>query len=296
MTHSPETAERTVELDAPPHAAGLLARAPLAARGGASQLPDVELVLADVTVDRQRLAAYDRVCGFTVRDALPATFPHVLAFPLQVALMVDHPFPLALPRLIHVRNRITQHRGLTADERVTLAVRAQRWQAHPKGATVDLVSEASVGGEVVWRGVSTYLQRGAAGPGPHTGSSGDAPDVDVDVPDEPAAVWSVPRDVGRRYAAVAGDYNPIHLHPAAARLAGFRRTIAHGMWTAARCLAALEPRVPAAATFDVAFKTPLVVPARVGLHTAAHGGRRAVAMRDVATGAPHLEGTIDPAA
>lgn len=324
MTDDGPTTELTtagvIEIDAPPSVPRLLAKAPLAARHRARGLPDVELVLRDLGVDRDHLARYDRVCGFTVRDALPATFPHVLAFPLQVKLMVDHPFPLALPKLIHVGNRITLRRPITADERLSFQVRAENLRPHPKGATVDLVADASVDGEAVWHGVSTYLQPGgSAGEagGPEGGEGAPGADegaglaeptqplptepakpvegeADLSVPDEPAALWKVPRDIGRRYAAVSGDYNPIHLNPAPAKLAGFPRTIAHGMWTAARSLAAVEPRLPPAYTVDVAFKKPIVVPATVGFHTAVHGDTRAIAVRDPKRGAPHLLGTVTP--
>ncbi|WP_258038084.1 MaoC/PaaZ C-terminal domain-containing protein, partial [Streptomyces sp. SM5] len=54
------------------------------------------------------------------------------------------------------------------------------------------------------------------------------------------AEWRLPGDLGRRYGAVSGDRNPIHLHPLTARLFGFPRHIAHGMWTVARCLAEAE--------------------------------------------------------
>ena len=73
----------------------------------------------------------------------------------------------------------------------------------------------------------------------------------------------MPGDIGRRYGAVSGDRNPIHLHPLSARLFGFKQAIAHGMWTKARCLAALEGRLPEAVTVDVRFKKPLFIPGRV---------------------------------
>ena len=57
--------------------------------GGGEDVPDLTLVLEDVAIDRERLTAYDRVCGFSLSDVLPATFPHVLAFPLHLALMTD---------------------------------------------------------------------------------------------------------------------------------------------------------------------------------------------------------------
>ena len=80
----------TVELGEVP-ALGPLYRAAVlsAVRRGriGDTLPDVELVLSNVTVDRTQLCAYDRVCGFRLTDELPATYPHVLAFPLSMSLM-----------------------------------------------------------------------------------------------------------------------------------------------------------------------------------------------------------------
>ena len=60
--------------------------------------------------------------------------------------------------------------------------------------------------------------------------------------------WRLPGDLGRRYAAVSGDRNPIHLYPLTAKALGFPRQIAHGMWSLARCVAALENRLPDAVT------------------------------------------------
>ncbi len=76
-------------------------------------------------------------------------------------------------------------------------------------------------------------------------------------------MWSLPGDLGRRYAAVSGDYNPIHLYPLTAKALGFNRQIAHGMLTLARCLAALENRLPEMVRVDVAFKKPVFLPSRV---------------------------------
>ena len=61
-----------------------------------------------------------------------------------------------------------------------------------------------------------------------------------------------PSDLGRRYGSVSGDLNPIHLSDPTAKLFGFPRAIAHGMWTKARCLAALHDRIPDALAVDVA--------------------------------------------
>ena len=68
--------------------------------------------------------------------------------------------------------------------------------------------------------------------------------------------------LGLRYAAVSYDYNPIHLHPALARLAGQPQPIAHGMWTLARCLAEMNT-CDAEQYCLVKFKLPAALPSEV---------------------------------
>ncbi|GGP39443.1 MaoC/PaaZ C-terminal domain-containing protein [Saccharothrix coeruleofusca] len=265
-----------------------------AKRGDTSSdaLPDAVLT-AGAEVDRAHLAAYGRVCGFGVRDELPPTYPHVLAFPLHVELMTGADFPFPLPGLVHVANRITRTRPLLASEPLELVVRAENLRPHERGRQFDVVTTASVDGEAVWVDVSTYLRR-SSGPSSGTsggtgggtgGAAGERPQ-----PPRPTASWRVPADTGRRYAAVSGDRNPIHLHPLAARAFGFPRAIAHGMWTKARCLAALAGRLPDACAVDVRFKAPLPLPARADFaaRPTADGWRFSV----WSGGKPSLEGTV----
>jgi acyl dehydratase len=251
------------------------------------ELPDTALG-RDVTVDRSHLAEYAHVCGFPVADTLPVTYPHVLAFPLQVELMARRSFPLPLPGLVHVRNVITVHRAVVAAEPLTVRVHAQALRAHPKGAQVDLVAEIDAAGEVVWEGRSTYLARGATAA--EGGSEPPEPAAVEGGP--PVATWRVGADTGRRYARVSGDVNPIHLHPWTAKAFGFPRAIAHGMWTAAHALAALQGRLPAALTFDVAFGKPLLLPSTVELRTRAEGDAWNVEVRG--RKGSHLKARITP--
>jgi acyl dehydratase len=104
----------------------------------------------------------------------------------------------------------------------------------------------------------------------------------------------VPGDIGRRYAAVSGDRNPIHLHPLTARLFGMPRHIAHGMWAKARCLALLDPLLPPTFSVDVDFKLPLLLPARVAFASWPDGGGRGFALHDARSGKPHLTGATQP--
>jgi acyl dehydratase len=250
------------------------------------ELPDTALG-KDVAVDRDHLAEYARVCGFPVADALPVTYPHVLAFPLQVELMARRSFPLPLPGLVHVRNRITVHRAIDATEPLAVCVHAEGLRAHPKGAQVDLVAHVDAAGVTVWEGRSTYLARGAGAP-----EGAPEPAEPPGIEDAaPAATWRVDAGTGRRYARVSGDVNPIHLHPLTARAFGFPRAIAHGMWTAAHALAALQGRLPEALTYDVAFGKPLLLPSTVELHTRGEGAGWMVAVSS--RRGTHLKGALE---
>jgi hypothetical protein len=191
------------------------------------------------------------VCGFTLRDELPPTYPHVLAFPLHMELLASSPFSAV--GVVHIANRIVQHRPVMLGEALELRVHAGPFAPHRRGRTFDFVSEAYAGGELVWEEFSTMLKRGA----------GDESLPRVPEPEDPpvTAHWRLADDLGRRYAAVSGDRNPIHMHGLAAKAFGFPRAIAHGMWTNARCLAAL--RLPDAFTAEVRFRKPILLPSTV---------------------------------
>ncbi|GAB3151205.1 MaoC/PaaZ C-terminal domain-containing protein [Micromonospora sonneratiae] len=247
-------------------------------------LPDSELLLRNVTVDRDRLAAYDRVCGFRLTDTLPATYLHVMAFPLALQLMSAPDFPVPLVGLVHVANRISLDWPIDAGQPVDLSVRAVDLRPHDRGQQFDVVATAAIDGVVAWLGVSTYLSR------EQRTTDGQRPAA-ADRPAPPAATarWQVDRRVGTDYARVSGDHNPIHTSRLGARMFGFPRPIAHGMWSKARCLAAFAGRLPDAYTVDVSFKTPITLPGTVAFSTTAD---RDFTLYDETSGKPHLIGSI----
>lgn len=290
-------------LSGPPALAPLFVKAALTGplhRG--DRLPDTVYELAPQSVDPRRLAEYDRVCGFRLGSTLPPTFLHILAFPVSVELMTQRAFPFPLIGSIHVQNRIEVLRPVGVDEPVTLTVRAADLRPHPAGRQFDLLAEAAVDGTPVWRSASTYLNRGRTDPADRPDASGDRSGTKSGTKSgaensistsAPVTTVRVPGDIGRRYAAVSGDRNPIHLYPLTAKAFGFRSAIAHGMWLKARTLAALEGRLPEAYTVDIAFKTPLFVPSTVALTaTRADGDGWDLDVRNARSGKPHLTGTV----
>ncbi|MGW1590740.1 MaoC family dehydratase [Streptomyces sp. NPDC002386] len=280
-----------VTLSSAPALAPLLARgalrSPFKRPSPGAEFPRDRLVLPGLRVDLARLAAYERVCGFAPgaddADALPVTYPHVLGFPLAMRLMSGRDFPLPLLGLVHTSIGIVRRTGLPATGEYELAVHVAGLAPHRRGTEATVVTELRAGGDAVWESRSTYLARHRTGAG-----SGAAPGPDEErrPPLPVVAEWRLSDDLGRRYGAASGDRNPIHLHPLTARLFGFPRAIAHGMWTVARCLAAHG--TPEAARVEARFRAPVPLPGTV-VYGADGGGRfelRGTGDR------PHLTGEV----
>lgn len=260
------------ELRGAPRLAPLLVRGALPLGSGGEEVPQRGYRLAAYEIERRNLLAYQRICGFAVDDRLPVTYPHVLGFPLQAKIMAAGDFPLPMAGLVHVENTVTAHRELTAADVLDITVTPGELLPHRKGRTIELLTTAEIGREVVWEGRSVYLARGEGDEAAPEGEP--APPV----PTGPVAqVWRLKGDLGRRYAAVSGDVNPIHLHPITARAMGFPKAIAHGMWTYPRTLAALGARHAYAGASQVWFRKPVLLPASVGLVAESAGDGSVVA-------------------
>ena len=251
-----------------------------------TDLPDVEVRRESVPVRRDHVTAYSRVCGFPAKDTVPLTYLHVLAFPLHMALMTDRAFPFPAIGTVHLENEITRTRPVRVGESVSLAARAENLRPHAKGRAFDMVVSASTDGEEVWSSTSTYLRLGG-GDREH-GEPGTAFEQ---VP-AGGATWRLGADLGRRYAAVSGDHNPIHLYPLTARAFGFRRQIAHGMWTKARAVAALENRLPDAVSVAVAFKRPIFLPGSVTFGARSTPAGIGFVVASAKDAVPHLVGEV----
>jgi acyl dehydratase len=277
-----------------------LAKAALPALPGINRLPGVRKGRPDdftglsyvreaVVADRTRVDAYAAVCGFPRKDVVPVTYPHLLAFPLHMAIMGDPAFPYPAIGMVHVENTITAHRAIGIGEPLDVATAVGAPRPHAKGVLLDYVTTVTADGEVAWESTSTYLRRGRS-------IEGD-PAPGIAIVDTPTGgiEWRLPADLGRTYAAVSGDANPIHLYPLTARALGFPRQIAHGMWTKARSVAAIENRLPEAVTVEVAFKKPVFLPGTVAFAARRDDERWTFAMTSPEDGSPHLLGRTTPA-
>jgi acyl dehydratase len=275
------------------NAALTLARAALPSIPVVNQLPGIRKTGGEftgmsrtgepVTIQREHVDAFADVCGFPVKDTVPLPYPHLLAFPLQMAIMSDPGFPAPAIGTVHLENSITTRRPIAVGETVGVTASVGPAKPHPKGTTYEFLVVVTADGDEVWEETSTYLRRGQGDPSASSGSV--FPDAEPH-----GVVWKLPGDLGRRYAGVSGDHNPIHLYPLTAKALGFPRQIAHGMWTMARCVAALENRLPGSVRVDVAFKKPVLLPGSVAFGSTPVDGGYAFSLTSPKDGSPHLAG------
>jgi acyl dehydratase len=280
-------------IDPPPSRSRLLLDGVRALRkptlDGAPPLPTQRLVRSAVELSPAGIAAYGRACGFRREQGVPLSYPHVLAFPLHLMLLTRPSFPYPASGMVHLANRIRQHQRLHEGQALRLEVYCERWVAHPKGQALSIATRAYGAGALVWESDSLYLRREVEN---HVGELWDDA---LPLPEEGllrTQRWVLPADLGRRFARVSGDFNPIHTSLIGAKIFGFRRAIAHGMWTLGRALAAGQPPGGlAAAEAHCDFKLPIFLPGQVALWShPLSGPRRAFEVRNVAGDKPHMRG------
>ena len=266
-------------------AAGAL---PVVSRG--TGLPTRTVSVEELPIDNTNVAEYAAVTGLRYGTNVPLTYPFALTFPALMSLVTGFDFPFAAMGSVHTENRITQYRPIAVTDTVGVQVHAENLREHRKGLLVDLVTDVSVGTDVAWHQVTTFLHQ------QRTSLSDEAkppPQKQPKLPPPSTVLRITPAQI-RRYAGIGGDHNPIHTNPVAAKLFGFPTVIAHGMYSAAAVLANIEARIPDAVEYSVRFGKPVVLPATTGLYIDEDdkGSGWDISLRNISKGYPHLTGTV----
>jgi hypothetical protein len=283
------------------NAATTAARRRVLGTAAGRKLPEVSHEVRNVRADVGNLTAYQHLVGETASDILPAGYVHALAFPVSMSVMNRDDFPLPLLGMIHLKNHVEQRAPIQFSEALDIRSWAANLAGHRAGTQLDVVAEvrSASSGDLLWRGVSTYLAKGVFLPGVdkpgHPNGAVGAGDFS---PPDPTALWQLGLDTGRNYATVSGDFNPIHLSVLSAKALGLRGSIAHGMYLASRALADVGAVKADSFTWDVAFEAPVFLPARVALDIATvHSGSGSWEHSDYVawnprSGRRHFTGTV----
>lgn len=270
----------------------LIARRPALVAEG-REVPTIEARIEGLAVNDGHLRGYRRVCGFAADGRLPLTYPHVLAMPLHMAMLTSDAFPVRLLGLVHVRNLIRSRARIADDDAVDLKCSLTGHREGERGQEFDLHTECSVAGQVAWSEVCTFLARRRKPRAAEQPQSAAKPATDEPTGAVRSTSWHADANIGRRYGLVSGDVNPIHLADVSAKLFGFDRAIAHGMWSLARTVAELDAGGASdAVEIDASFKLPIQLPAWVNLHSWETPAGRAFALKDAQGEKPHVTGSF----
>ena len=244
--------------------------------------------LNNIKLDLNKIDHFKKICGYPQgTDTVPMLYLQSL-FIGQFGKYITSPFfPLLPLGLIHTKQEIILTRKVNQNEILNTKFSLDKINNDEKGLEITFLLEVTNGTELVWKGITTTLCKSKKYK--KNKKSGKAIESLT-----PFTIIDVPKNIGRQYAKVSGDYNPHHLSAFFAKLFGFKRAIAHGMWSLARAVAEMEKHFSDNELFsiDVSFKRPLFLPGTAALGATKDKNTIIFELRDNATNIPHLAGVV----
>jgi len=180
---------------------------------------------------------------------------------MHMQMLTHKVFPFGLLGAVHLKNTITQHKPIAIGDKMDIHAQMGGFRLTAKGVEFDFTTQVKISDKVVWEELSIYFMAGKFGgkEKPSTESSFELTSLEnmSDV-----VSWAVPKNRGKKYASISGDYNPIHTSKYLAKLFGFKRDIAHGFGILAQAvnqseLANKTQIAKSKCQVDVIFKGPL---------------------------------------
>ncbi|MCL5051101.1 MAG: acyl dehydratase [Firmicutes bacterium] len=224
-------------------------------------------------------------------SAIPLTYFYLAAQRAHLAAMLDPNFPWPILGMVHVANKMQQHAPVNESKgfRLTVTIEMPERAATKKRVRPLYRVEFYQGETLVVECLSTYQVGGGEPPARGRRREMPAPDLNGFID---TGLWQLNSELGRQYATLSGDFNPIHLHPWLSRWFGFSRPIIHGMYSVARAQAKLEQELQQAVTvMDVVFRRPLILPAEAHFYYADQDGKFSVT--DAKASRAYLDGTFE---
>ena len=222
------------------------------------EFPQMTARVKNISPDPGKLQSYIEVCRLEDDGTLPILYPHVFTGSLQMSIFTNDKFPLPLIGMLHQRNHIMQIRPVRSDEVLDIEVALGEHRVVKQGLEFDYTIKVESEGELLWHSISTYLRPGRFGSDFQISPRSSL--IDVMPKGEKFMEFLIPKFIGRKYAWICSDFNPIHFSKSAAKLAGFKRNIAHAMWASSYITGKLNlKKYDGPVRVDLAFKGPLFI-------------------------------------
>jgi acyl dehydratase len=221
-------------------------------------LPETNLT-REIQINALHCEQYNRLVNWKpgITSVIHPNYLQVLTLPMQLAMVTHKPFPFKPMGLVHLANNIEVNFLPTKTSKLTLKTSFAGLEWHKKGWVFAVLSEGMVDEKLAISGKSFYLSRQQHASREqldnelYTAELSEREKIEqkrnVYQNKVPSLTCNIngfdccdsvlfPLGIGRRYAHVSGDYNPIHLTRWTAKLMGFKQAIAHGMYSKAICL------------------------------------------------------------
>ncbi len=258
--HIPFTAQ-------PPIASAMLKALLLPRKGFKASvgLPAITASWLNAKANVDSLKKYETVLGLASSPVLPVLYPHVLSGGMHMHMLTHPDFPIRLLGSVHLKNSIKQYQGIDIQSEMDIHSAIGEYRLTAKGLEFDFSTQVKVEGKVVWEELSIYFKAGKFGGKEHP-SEQSSFELDSLTQGDKMADWEVPKNRGKQYAKITGDYNPIHMSPTLAKLFGLKRDIAHGFGVLAQAIEqAGFNTTHKPCQVDVVFKGPVFLQSQVNV-------------------------------
>jgi hypothetical protein len=257
-----------ISFNTQPPIAGAMVKALLLPRKGFKAsigLPAIKASWLGAKVNADSLKEYETVLGLTSTQVLPVLYPHVLAGGMHMHMLSHPAFPIRLLGSVHLKNNIKQYQAIHIQSEMDISSAIGDYRLTEKGLEFDFSTQVKVNGDVVWEEVSIYFKAGKFG-GKEQPSKQSSFELDSLTDAKQVADWEVPKNRGKQYAKITGDYNPIHMSPTLAKLFGLKRDIAHGFGVLAQAIEQARCSIShGSCQVDVVFKGPVYLQNQVNV-------------------------------
>ncbi|MCP3954367.1 MAG: hypothetical protein GY697_19450, partial [Desulfobacterales bacterium] len=242
----------------------------------------------NIKLDPKKIDRFKEICGYPKNtDTVPMLYLQSLFIGQFGKYIISEYFPLFPLGLIHTKQKIFKARSIKLNEILNTKLTLDKIIKNEKGLEFTFLLEITSKDELVWEGITTTLAKSKN----YKKKNKQAETLENMTS---ISIIDAPNYIGREYAKVSGDYNPHHLSVLSAKLFGFKRAIAHGMWSLARSVSEIEKHFPdnELVSIDISFKRPVFLPGTIALAAKKSNNTIAFELRDNVTNIPHLAGEV----
>ena len=218
------------------------------------RIPALVLRWSGLRIEQGQREALARLTGLADSPGLELLLPHVIGFPLTMAMLTHRSYPLPIWNALQIRNRLVLEERIAHGREHVLETRVAGHRILEKGAEIDIATELLGGTRRVWRSKATFFYRGRFVAPSVAQEPPQAPEISSDARE---AAFEMPRGGGGAMARMTGDYNPIHWWGWYARRMRFATRFLHPQRTVGICMAHLPAPASERQSLDLWIKGPV---------------------------------------